>query len=153
MGAALVAVVLCVAGAVSWKSTAENNQLGPPVARRYAASLRISGFTPHVQYRAETGSAVVFLGPSTIAFQPALVTGQKMRLFKPDPPINADGTEDNVLSGNIGGSDGTECDIGIDRYRPGAPISENYHLSADQEVQAKSGALQVLILEVHCGAK
>lgn len=152
-GAALVVVALCVVAGVWWKATAENNRLGPPAARRYAMAVHISGFTRHVQYRAETGSVVVFLGPATTAFQPGLVTGPTMKLWQPDPATNADDTEDHVLEGTVGGSDGPECDMGISRYRPGAYVSEDYELSPDQAEQAKSGVLQVLTLEVHCGGK
>jgi hypothetical protein len=148
-----VVLVLCVLATLWWRSAAEDNRLGPPVARRYAASLRISGFTQHVQHRAQTGSAVVLLGPSTTDLQPALVTGGRMRLFPPQPATNADATEDTVLNGTVGGIDGTECDLGIGRYRPGTPVSENYRLSTDQEEQAKSGRLQVLTIEVHCGGR
>jgi hypothetical protein len=153
MGVGLVAVLACGAGAAWWQATAENNRLGPPVARQYAASVRISGFAPHDQHLAHTGSAVILLGPSTSVLRPASVTGPKMRLRPPDPPSVRGVSEDYVLEGTVGGGDEIECDISIGRYRPGTPVCECYYLSADQERQAKSGALQVLILEVHCGGK
>jgi hypothetical protein len=76
-----------------------------------------------------------------------------MRLLPADRTTNTDAVEDVVVDGSVGGSDGGRCDMSVSRYRPGPYVPESYRLSADQEDKAKSGVLQVLILEVHCGGK
>jgi hypothetical protein len=149
---AMVAVIAFVAVGLWWRSRIADTRLGPAVARTYAASIKVSGFTRHVQYRLATGSAVVFLGPGAMMVQPGLITGPELRLgsSRGQPATEF---EDSIADGIGKAPNGTECDVALNRYRPGTALSDNYSLSVSQAERAQRGDLQVLVLEVHCGGK